>query len=155
MCRWNELGVYDIPAMISHVQAVTGHSKVIHMGHSMGTTSFYTMLAKKPEINERVFAHISLAPVAFMSHMRCLEVVRPIVLIINELVVSTRPTLVYKNLDEQVFSSSQVTQIEQHIHCMTLSADRMYQAGFTSEREQNVNAEFENDRTFDVDVLPR
>lgn len=86
--RWNELGIYDIPAMIDHVQMVTGRQKVIHIGHSMGTTSFYTMLAKKPHYNEKVYAHLSLAPVAFTSRMRCLEVVRPLTLVIKQLVVS-------------------------------------------------------------------
>lgn len=75
--------------MINHVQMVTGRQKVIHIGHSMGTTSFYTMLAKKPQYNEKIFAHLSLAPVAFTSRMRCLEVIRPLTLIMNELVVST------------------------------------------------------------------
>ncbi|XP_065225618.1 lipase 1-like [Planococcus citri] len=83
---WNELGLYDIPCMIRHVQRITGQSKIVHMGHSMGTTSFYTMLTKKPEMNEKIFAHVSLAPVAYMDHMKSLIVLRPIVKLIHQLI---------------------------------------------------------------------
>lgn len=90
LCRWNELGLYDIPAMIRHVQKVTGRKKIVHMGHSMGTTSFYAMLSKIPEMNEKIYAHISLAPVAYMDRMRSLEVLQPILSVINQLIVSAR-----------------------------------------------------------------
>lgn len=83
---WDELGMYDIPAMIKYVQKITDRDKIVHMGHSMGTTSFYAMLSKKPEMNDKILAHISLAPVAYMDRMRSLEVLRPITLIIKQLI---------------------------------------------------------------------
>lgn len=89
--------MYDIPAMIKYVQKITGRDKIVHMGHSMGTTSFYAMLSKKPEMNDKILAHISLAPVAYMDRMRSLEVLRPITLIIKQLIVSNQKNLIFKN----------------------------------------------------------
>lgn len=83
--------------MIRYIQNITDRSKVIHMGHSMGTTSFYAMLAKKPKLNDEIYAHISLAPVAFMNRMRSLEVLRPIILLIRELIVSIHLKLFLKS----------------------------------------------------------
>lgn len=95
-CSWDELGMYDIPAMIKYVQKITDRDKIVHMGHSMGTTSFYAMLSKKPEMNDKILAHISLAPVAYMDRMRSLEVLRPITLIIKQLIVSNQKNLNFK-----------------------------------------------------------
>ena len=91
MCcyRWDDVGRYDIPAMIEYVQKVTKAPKIIHIGHSMGTTSFYAMLCIKPAQNENIAAHFSLAPVAFTSRMKFLKVLRPFLVMANELIVRT------------------------------------------------------------------
>ncbi|XP_044255278.1 lipase 1-like, partial [Tribolium madens] len=66
---WHEIGLYDIPAMIDHILEVTNQKKIFHIAHSQGTTTFYVMCSLKPEYNEKIRAHFSLAPVAFVSHM--------------------------------------------------------------------------------------
>ncbi|XP_069680601.1 lipase 3-like [Periplaneta americana] len=66
---WHEGGVYDLPAVIDHILETTGQQKVFYVGHSMGTTMFYVMAAERPEYNDKIAAMVSLAPVAYMSHL--------------------------------------------------------------------------------------
>jgi len=66
---WNEIGYYDLPAMIDYVLETTGMPDTFYIGHSQGTTSFYVMASERPEYNAKIRAHFSLAPIAFMDHM--------------------------------------------------------------------------------------
>nr|XP_018906038.1 PREDICTED: gastric triacylglycerol lipase-like [Bemisia tabaci] len=67
---WDDMGKKDVTAMIDHVLDVTCWPKLFHVGHSMGTTTFYVTASCVPEYNQKVFAHFSLAPVAFMKHCK-------------------------------------------------------------------------------------
>lgn len=71
---WNfsfhEMGIYDLPAMISYITNTTSQSLHTYIGHSMGTTASYIMAAERPDIAEMVQAIISLAPVAFTEHIK-------------------------------------------------------------------------------------
>ncbi|XP_043473344.1 lipase 3-like isoform X2 [Leptopilina heterotoma] len=70
---WNfsfhEMGVRDLPAMINYV---TNYKKdsLMYIGHSMGTTTFYIMSSEKPEMTSKIRIMFSLAPVAFMNHLK-------------------------------------------------------------------------------------
>nr|XP_022911984.1 lipase 3-like [Onthophagus taurus] len=66
---WNEIGEYDLPAMIDYVLSYTKQEKLFYIGHSQGTTSFYVMCSEKPAYNNKIRVMISLAPVAYMDHM--------------------------------------------------------------------------------------
>ncbi|KAG5311345.1 LIP3 Lipase, partial [Pseudoatta argentina] len=71
---WNfsfhELGVYDLPAMISYITDKTSQKLHTYIGHSMGTTASYVMAAERPDIAQMAQAIISLAPVAFVEHIK-------------------------------------------------------------------------------------
>ncbi|KYM76202.1 Lysosomal acid lipase/cholesteryl ester hydrolase [Atta colombica] len=71
---WNfsfhEMGIYDLPAMISYITNITSHPLHTYIGHSMGTTSFYIMAVEHPEIARMVQMMISLAPAVFVNHMK-------------------------------------------------------------------------------------
>ncbi|XP_069680504.1 lipase 3-like [Periplaneta americana] len=67
---FHEMGVYDLPAAIDWVLGVTGHKELVYVGHSMGTTMFYVMASERPEYNRKVKLMKSLAPVAFMGHVK-------------------------------------------------------------------------------------
>ncbi|XP_063239096.1 lipase 3-like [Bacillus rossius redtenbacheri] len=67
---WHELGVYDLPAMVDYVLSRTGREGLFYVAHSMGTTSFFVLLSMRPEYNSKILAQFSLAPVAFLSHVR-------------------------------------------------------------------------------------
>ncbi|XP_069680505.1 lipase 3-like [Periplaneta americana] len=67
---WHEMGVIDVPAMIDYILEKTGETSLFYAGHSMGTTMFYVMGSERPEYNAKIRAMFSLAPVAFMSHLK-------------------------------------------------------------------------------------
>lgn len=63
------MGVYDLPAAITYVKNFTGQ-KIIYIGHSMGTTMSYIMSSERPDVAKNIRFMMSLAPVAFMSHLK-------------------------------------------------------------------------------------
>nr|CAH7747960.1 unnamed protein product [Callosobruchus chinensis] len=66
---WHEIGLVDLPAMIDYILEQTGTDGLYYAGHSQGTTVFYVMAAERPEYNRKIKAHVSLAPVAYLSHV--------------------------------------------------------------------------------------
>lgn len=66
--RWDECGIYDIPAMIDLILKKTGHEQIHYLGHSMGTTGFMVMMNSKPEYGKKVIMANFLAPVAYMEN---------------------------------------------------------------------------------------
>jgi lysosomal acid lipase/cholesteryl ester hydrolase len=69
-CSWHENGVKDLPAVIDYILNTTDHKQIFYAGHSMGTTMFYVLGSERPEYNSKIRAMFSLAPVAFMSHLK-------------------------------------------------------------------------------------
>ncbi|KAJ2951436.1 hypothetical protein O0L34_g13589 [Tuta absoluta] len=67
---WDEIGRYDLPATIDLVLKETGKSKLIYVGFSQGTTSFYVMASERPKYAEKISLMISLAPAAWISNMK-------------------------------------------------------------------------------------
>lgn len=67
---WEEIGIYDLPAMIDYILNTTGNHNLYYVGYSQGTTAFYVMNSLKPEYNRKVKAMFSLAPVAWMSNVK-------------------------------------------------------------------------------------
>ncbi|XP_013141648.1 PREDICTED: lipase 3-like [Papilio polytes] len=67
---WDEIGQFDIPSMIDYILETTRMKTLYYIGHSQGTTSFYVMLSLKPDYNNKVKMMFSLAPVAWMSHVK-------------------------------------------------------------------------------------
>ncbi|XP_073949065.1 lipase 3-like [Choristoneura fumiferana] len=67
---FHEHGKYDIPSMIDKVLNVTGLPKIMYIGYSMGTTSFFTMTAQRPEYNDKIIAMVALAPAVYMDNIK-------------------------------------------------------------------------------------
>ncbi|KAF2281334.1 ab-hydrolase associated lipase-like protein [Westerdykella ornata] len=69
MWSWNirQMGVMDLPALISRVLAETGFEKLGLIAHSQGTTQTFVALAKeqRPEIGDKVSVFCALAPAAY------------------------------------------------------------------------------------------
>ncbi|XP_068623175.1 lipase 3-like [Battus philenor] len=70
---FHEHGKYDLPTQIDKVLNVTGLPRLLYIGYSMGTTSFFTMMSQRPEYNEKVLAFVALAPAVFMDNMKPLS----------------------------------------------------------------------------------
>ncbi|XP_070157969.1 uncharacterized protein [Polyergus mexicanus] len=67
---FNELGIYDLPTMITFITNMRSQPLHTYIGHSMGSTSFYVMATKRPEIARIVRMVISLAPTVFMNYTK-------------------------------------------------------------------------------------
>jgi len=69
MWSWNirQMGVMDLPALISRVLSETGFEKLGLIAHSQGTTQSLVALAKeqRPEIGEKISVFCALAPAAY------------------------------------------------------------------------------------------
>ncbi|KAL6711873.1 hypothetical protein ACN47E_002916 [Coniothyrium glycines] len=73
MWAWNirQMGVLDLPALISRVLSETGFEKLGLIAHSQGTTQSLVALAKeqRPEIGEKISVFCALAPAAYASRL--------------------------------------------------------------------------------------
>ena len=60
---WSEHGNYDLPAMLTFIKSTTGASKVAYVGHSMGTTAMFYLMAKNYNyFKESVSVFVAVAP---------------------------------------------------------------------------------------------
>jgi pimeloyl-ACP methyl ester carboxylesterase len=64
------MGTKDLPAVIDFILRTTAAQQIFYAGHSQGTTLFYVLCSEQPEYNSKIRAMFSLAPVAFMSHLK-------------------------------------------------------------------------------------
>ncbi|EDV98593.1 GH22311 [Drosophila grimshawi] len=94
---WHEIGYFDIPAMIDYALKTNeqGHKSIHYIGHSQGTTVFYTLMSTRPEYNDKIRTAQMLAPVAFMNNM------------VNPLVRALGPYLGYQNTYSLLFESQE------------------------------------------------
>ncbi|XP_048481463.1 lipase 1 [Plutella xylostella] len=67
---FHEHGKYDLPATIDKILNVTGLDKIMYVGYSMGTTSFFSMVAQRPEYNDKIVAFVAMAPAVYMDNIR-------------------------------------------------------------------------------------
>ncbi|KAJ2951449.1 hypothetical protein O0L34_g13602 [Tuta absoluta] len=73
---WEEIGIYDTPAMIDYILAYTGQEKLHYIGHSQGGTSFFVMGAMRPEYNEKMASVHLMAAVGYMEYFPNAEMAR-------------------------------------------------------------------------------
>lgn len=65
---FHELGIYDVPAITNFVIEKTGFKKILFIGYSMGTTSFFVTLSEIPEMNKKFAGAFLMTPTAFLGH---------------------------------------------------------------------------------------
>lgn len=77
---WDEIGRFDLPAMIDYILRVTNQSTLKYIGFSQGTTSFFVMASERPEYNDKISLMIALSPVVWMTHVKSplLKLIAPI-----------------------------------------------------------------------------
>jgi len=54
LVSWDEIGIYDLPAVINYILKETGQSKLSYIGHSLGCGSFFIAMVKHPELNDKI-----------------------------------------------------------------------------------------------------
>uniref|UniRef100_A0A2A4IZQ1 AB hydrolase-1 domain-containing protein n=1 Tax=Heliothis virescens TaxID=7102 RepID=A0A2A4IZQ1_HELVI len=71
---WNfslhEIGTIDVPTTIDFVLNKTGQRKLSVIGYSEGTAATYVLGATRPEYNDKIKIHISLAPICFLQNTK-------------------------------------------------------------------------------------
>jgi len=67
---FDEIGIYDVSAMITFITNMRSQPLHTCVGHSMGTTCFYIMASERPEIPRMVKLMINFGPVVFLNHMQ-------------------------------------------------------------------------------------
>ena len=68
---WDQMGLYDIPSMLQHVQHITRHQDgIVYIGHSMGTTAFWVFCNEYPQLSQSlVKLMIGMAPVTAVQNI--------------------------------------------------------------------------------------
>ncbi|VVC92798.1 unnamed protein product [Leptidea sinapis] len=73
---WNfsfdEMGYYDVPAMIDYVLDHTGYKKLNYIGYSQGDAVFIIMCSERPDYCSKVHGHISLSPASRLMNTKSL-----------------------------------------------------------------------------------
>ncbi|XP_025265052.1 lipase 1 [Camponotus floridanus] len=67
---FHEMGIYDLPAMITFITNKKSQPLHTYIGHSMGAISFFIMASERPEIARMVQMMIGLSPAVFLNHMK-------------------------------------------------------------------------------------
>ncbi|KAL4714508.1 hypothetical protein ACJJTC_017571 [Scirpophaga incertulas] len=65
---WDEIGNYDLPAIVDHILATTGQQKIHYVGHSQGGTAFLVLNSLRPEYNDKFISFQGLAPASFFNN---------------------------------------------------------------------------------------
>lgn len=87
MWAWNirQMGVMDLPALVSRVLSETGFEKLGLIAHSQGTTQSLVAMAKeqRPEIGDKISVFCALAPAAYAgpliqkAYFKFMQVISP------------------------------------------------------------------------------
>ena len=67
---FDEMGKYDLPAMLERIKKVTGRKKVNYVGHSQGSVVLFSAVAQLGhEFSRKINKFFALAPAASVSKM--------------------------------------------------------------------------------------
>ncbi|XP_026668832.1 lipase 1-like [Ceratina calcarata] len=67
---WHESGIYDLPAMLTHIVETKQNLLRAYIGYSMGTTAFFVLCSERPQIARLVQSAYVLAPVAYLKYVQ-------------------------------------------------------------------------------------
>ncbi|KAK6637680.1 hypothetical protein RUM44_008102 [Polyplax serrata] len=67
----NELGNYDLPAIIDYILNVTGKPQMTYLGHSRGVAMAMILLSSRPEYNSKINLLLGVAPVIYSKKAKC------------------------------------------------------------------------------------
>lgn len=67
---WDEIGRYDLPAMIDHVLHMRNQTQLIYVGHSQGSTAFFVMSSELPAYNDKISLMVALSAPTAIPNMK-------------------------------------------------------------------------------------
>ncbi|XP_045029849.1 lipase 3 [Daphnia magna] len=69
---WDEMGRYDIPAVIHFILARNGRPemKLSYIGYSMGASMFFVAMIAHPELNSKIEVMIALGPASSLANIQ-------------------------------------------------------------------------------------
>ncbi|KAH9636380.1 hypothetical protein HF086_011237 [Spodoptera exigua] len=135
---WDEIGRYDLPAMIDYVLKTTKEENLMYIGHSQGTTAFFVMCSEKPIYNKKISLMIALSPIAWMSRAKS-PLVRMAAPFNNYHLVLTQVFHIYEILPRPIgtyFSETPFCKIGNGLVCITIL---FIVCGFDYEQFNQVN----------------
>ncbi|UYV79624.1 LIPA [Cordylochernes scorpioides] len=65
---FDEMALYDLPAMVDYVLSQTGQSDIFYIGHSQGSTMAFIMLSEIPAYNDKISLMVALGPVTNVTY---------------------------------------------------------------------------------------
>jgi len=65
---FDEMGKYDVPAIVDYILAETNHTALTWLGHSQGTAEVFAALSSQPSLNDKINLFIGLAPVTYVGN---------------------------------------------------------------------------------------
>ena len=68
--RIDEMGKYDIPAMIEFVLKTTRQPSLSFVAHGLGTTAFFIAMILQPELNSKVDVMVALSPITVLTNAK-------------------------------------------------------------------------------------
>ncbi len=85
--RWDQMGQFDIPAVVDYVLATTGRPKLSYVGYSLGCAVFFIAVDGRPDLNDKVDVMVALAPSSATRNFRNWP------MLLSPSLVKLRPTL--------------------------------------------------------------
>lgn len=68
---WHDVAMYDVPKIVDYILDFKGSgTKIVYMGHSMGTTILFAMLTMRPKYNHILTAGYALAPEVYFTNLK-------------------------------------------------------------------------------------
>ena len=86
--RSDEMGRYDLPAVVNYILKRTGQPKLIFIGHSMGAAIFYIAVISHPELNDKIEMMIAMAPTVSFADYH--TILRPLSQFVNQFEVMSK-----------------------------------------------------------------
>ncbi|XP_057339939.1 lipase 3-like [Microplitis mediator] len=102
---FNEIGLYDLPAIIDYTLNITGEKKIDYIGHSQGTSVLFVLLSERPEYNEKIRKFVAYAPIAFVG-----DVQSPIITALVPAEKRTAKLINYFQINELLSANSLLTK---------------------------------------------